>query len=105
VLGEANGLTTQVMSMSTVVELLDGRIDTATTNGVSWGSCSTLVAAVLHFPKLDTDLEVLGSSHSTGLTEDEVNALRSQVRTAADSLASHIRSSVARNPPDGCWCS
>jgi hypothetical protein len=59
-----------------------------------------LVAAVLHFPDLGTDLEVLGTERNMGLKEDEVNALWSRVHAAADSLASHIPSSVARNPPD-----
>jgi hypothetical protein len=39
-----------------------------------------LVAAVLHFPELDADLEVLGSKHSAGLIDDEVDALWSHVR-------------------------
>jgi hypothetical protein len=100
VLGDADGSSTQVTSMSMVAELLEGQIDTAVANGVRWGSSSTLVAAVSHFSELNVDLEVLKSGCSTGLTEDEVDALWSQVRTTADSLASHIPSSVAHNPPD-----
>jgi hypothetical protein len=69
-------------------------------NGVRWGSCSALVTVVLHFPEVDADLEVLGSGCNTGLTKDEVNALWSQVRAAADLLASHVPSLVAHNPPD-----
>jgi hypothetical protein len=63
--------------MSTVAELLEGQIDTVAANVVRWGSRSTLVATVSHFPELDTDLEVLGSGHSIGLTMDEVDALSS----------------------------
>jgi hypothetical protein len=65
------------MSMSTVAELLEGQIDTVAANVVRWGSHSALVATVSHFPELDTDLEVLGSGHSVGLTMDEVDALSS----------------------------
>jgi hypothetical protein len=36
-----------------------------------------------------------------GLTEDEVDALWSLVRTAVDLLTSHVPSSVAHNPHDG----
>jgi hypothetical protein len=71
------------------------------TNGVCWGSHSALVVAVSHFPDLDADLEVLGSGHSAGLIEDEVDALWSWVCMAADSLVSHVPSLVAHNPPDG----
>jgi hypothetical protein len=34
-----------------------------------------LVAAVLHFPELDVELEMLGSGRNVGLTEDEVYTL------------------------------
>jgi hypothetical protein len=37
------------------------------------------------------------------LIDDKVDALRSHVCAAADSLASHIPSSVARNLPDDTW--
>jgi hypothetical protein len=69
-------------------------------NRVRWESRSTLVATVSHFLELDADLEVLGSDHFTGLTEDEVDALWSRVRAASDLLASHVPSSVACHPPD-----
>jgi hypothetical protein len=50
VLGDADGSSTQVTSMYTVAELLEGWIDTAAANGVHWGPYSALVAAVSHFP-------------------------------------------------------
>jgi hypothetical protein len=101
VLGDADGSSTQATSMSAVAELLKGQIYTTAANGVHWGFCSMLVAVVSHFLELDADLEVLGSGHSMGLTEDEVDILWSRVRTAAHSIASHVPSSVAYNPPDG----
>jgi hypothetical protein len=98
--GSVNGLSSLATSMSAVAELLGNRIDAAATNGIRWGSRFVMVAVVSHFPELDTDLEVLGSRCSMGLTSDEVDALWSHVRAATDSLTSHIPSSVARNPPD-----
>jgi hypothetical protein len=56
---------------------------------------------VLHFPELDIDLEVLRFRCSTRLTKDEVDALWSWVRAAADSLALDVPSSVARNISNG----
>jgi hypothetical protein len=52
------------------------------------------------FPKLDVDLEVLESERNAALTKGLVDAMWSHVRVAVDSLASHVPSSVARNPPD-----
>jgi hypothetical protein len=59
-----------------------------------------LITVVSHFLELETDLEVLGSGRSTGLTEDEVDALWARVRAASDSLASHVPSSVAHDHSD-----
>jgi hypothetical protein len=43
-----------------------------------------LVAAVLHFPELEADMEVLGLGCNAGLIEDEVCALWSRMCMAAD---------------------
>jgi hypothetical protein len=83
-----------------MVELHEDRIDAATTNGIRWGSCSTLVAVVSHFQELKTDLEVIKSGRSMEVTEDEADALWSRVRAASDLLVSYVPSSVAHNPPD-----
>jgi hypothetical protein len=74
-------------SMSTVAELLEGWIDATAANGVRWGFHFALVAAVLLFPQLKTELEVLKS-------------LWIQVRVASDSLASHVPSLISSNPLD-----
>jgi hypothetical protein len=55
---------------------------------------------VSHFLKLETELEVVGSGCYMDLTEDEVDAIWIRVRVALNSLASHVPSSVAHNPPD-----
>jgi hypothetical protein len=75
VLGSADGPSSLATSMSTVAELLERRIDAMAANGVHWGSCSVLVAAMLHFPELKTKLEVLGSRRNVDLTKDEADAL------------------------------
>jgi hypothetical protein len=75
VLGDIGGSSLMVASMSALTEKLEGQIDAVIANGVHWGSCSVLVAAVSHFPELDADLEVLGSERNVGLTKDEVNVL------------------------------
>jgi hypothetical protein len=87
--------------MSTAVELLEGQIDTATANEVRWGSYSTLVATVSHFPELKSELELLRSRHNADLIEDKANALWTRVHVPSDSLASYIPSSVSHGPPDG----
>jgi hypothetical protein len=51
VLGVVDWLSLLVTSMSTVAELLENQIDAAATNTVRWGSCSTLLATVSHFPR------------------------------------------------------
>jgi hypothetical protein len=56
---------------------------------------------ILCFSKLKIELEVLGSRRSADLTEDEADALWIRVCVASDSLALHVPSSVACNPPDG----
>jgi hypothetical protein len=50
VLGSADGPSSLAASMSVAVEILKGQIDVAVTNRVHWGSRSTLVATVMHFP-------------------------------------------------------
>jgi hypothetical protein len=88
-----------VASLSSVVELLEGYIDATPANGVRWGTWSVLAATLSHFSELG--LELLGSGRSADLTEDQVDALWTQVHPALDLLASHVPSSVACGPPDG----
>jgi hypothetical protein len=47
-------------SLSSATELIEDHIDTMTANGVHWGTRSALVAALLHFLELETDMELLG---------------------------------------------
>jgi hypothetical protein len=59
-----------------------------------------LVAALLHFLELDTELVLLEFEHNVDLTEDQVDAFWTWVRAASQSLASHILPSIAHNPLD-----
>jgi hypothetical protein len=75
VLDNTDGLSSLAASMSMMVELLEGWIDTAAANGVRWGNCSALVASLSHFLELKSELELLGSRHNADLTEDLADAL------------------------------
>jgi hypothetical protein len=75
VLGNVDGPSSLAASLSMVAELFKGRIETAVANGVYWGSRSTLVAALTHFPELKSELELHGSRRNADLTGDQVDAL------------------------------
>jgi hypothetical protein len=90
-----------VASLSTSVELLEGRVDAVAANGVCCWTRSALVTALLHFPELEAELELLRSGCNMALREDQVNALWALAFPASDFLASHIIPSFAHGPPDG----
>jgi hypothetical protein len=83
------------------VELLEGQVVAAVSNGVGWGTRSALVTALSHFLELEVELELLGSGRNTVLPEDQVDALWILVRPTSDSQALHVLPSVAHSPPDG----
>jgi hypothetical protein len=70
VLDNTDGPSSLAVSMSMVVELFEGRINTAAANGVHRGSRSMLVATMLHFLELRSELELLGFGRNVDLTED-----------------------------------
>jgi hypothetical protein len=108
VLGSADGLSSMVASMSTAGELLEGRIDAATTDGVYWGSSSVLVAVVSLFLELKTKLEELKSVHNADMTKDDADSLLIRVCAALDSLASPrlpITLLTVRGSSGGSLCS
>jgi hypothetical protein len=88
-------------SLSMVVELLEGQVNTAATNGVHWGTRSVLIPTLSHFLLLKAKPELLESGCNANPTEDEADALWTQVCTGSNLLASSVPSSVARGPPDG----
>jgi hypothetical protein len=79
-----------------VAKSFDGRIDTVVTNGVCWGTRSTLVATMSDFQ----ELELLGSGQNADLTNDQADALWPLVSIASDLLALLVPSSFARDTPD-----
>jgi hypothetical protein len=100
VLGDINELSSLVESQAEATEEAENWINTATVNGVRWGTQSTLVAVLSHFPKLEPKLELLGSGWDADLTDNWADALWPLVSTTTDSLASLIPSSLARDPPN-----
>jgi hypothetical protein len=86
--------------LSTMVELLKVRIDPMATNRVPWGIRYVLTADLSHFSELKSELELLRFRHNEDLTEDQGDALWTQVRVASDSLVSYVPPSVACNPPE-----
>jgi hypothetical protein len=88
-----------IVSLSSVVDLIEGHIDDAATNKVCWGR-SVLTATLPHFPKLQTELKLLGSRHNADLTEGQLDALWTQMCQASESLALSIPPSVACDSPD-----
>jgi hypothetical protein len=50
------------VALSPAIEMLEGHIDAAATNGVRRGTQSALATALSHFPELGTELELLGLS-------------------------------------------
>jgi hypothetical protein len=60
-----------------------------------------LVAALLNFSELGTELELLGSGCNVDPTEDQMDILWTQMCPASDSLASYVLPSVARSSSDG----
>jgi hypothetical protein len=75
VLGNVNETSSLAASLSTVVELLKGRINTVAANGVHWGTWSALVAALSDFPELEIEMELLESGCNANLTDDQTDAL------------------------------
>jgi hypothetical protein len=80
-LDNADGLSSLATSLSTIVELLEGRIDVVAANEVHWGTWCALIAALSHISELKSELELLGSEGNKKLTEDQADALWTQVRT------------------------
>jgi hypothetical protein len=80
---------------------VESRIDAATANGVRWGTQSTLVTILSHFPELKSELELLGARRNADMFDNQADALWPLVSVASDSLASLVPSSFACDPPDG----
>jgi hypothetical protein len=51
------------------------------------------------FPKLEPELELLGSGHNADLTENQLDALWTWTRRTSESLSSSVLPSNAHNSP------
>jgi hypothetical protein len=83
-----------------VVEEVENRISTVAANGIRWGTRSVLLAALSYFPKLELELELLGSRRDAYLSNNQADALWPLVSVASDLLASLLPSSLPRDPPN-----
>jgi hypothetical protein len=87
-------------SLSSMAELLEGRIDAVVTNRVHWGTGLALAATLSHFPNLGTKLEVLGFEYNVDLMGDLIDALRIEVQQVSDLLATYIPPSATHGCPN-----
>jgi hypothetical protein len=62
-------------SLSLSPELTEARVDAAAFNGVQWGNELVLTVALLYFPELEVELDLLGSSYNADLSSDEMETL------------------------------
>jgi hypothetical protein len=83
------------------MDLIKGHVDAATTNGVHWGARLALTAVFSHFPKLELELELLGSGYNVDLTKDQMEVFWTWTHWASESLSSRVPLLVSRSPPDG----
>jgi hypothetical protein len=75
VLHNVDGPSSLAASLSMVAELLEGRVDVATANGIRWGTLSVLITTLSHFLELEAKLELHESGLNAVLAEDRVDAL------------------------------
>jgi hypothetical protein len=75
VLDNADKPSSLAASLSTAVELLEGWIEAAASNGVHWGARSALVVALSHFLELKSELELPRSEHNADITEDQADII------------------------------
>jgi hypothetical protein len=88
VLKGSDGTSSLVASLSSAADLINGRIDAMTTNGVCLeGARLALTAILSHFPELETELDLLGSGRNVDLIESKLDALWTQTCQASESLA------------------
>jgi hypothetical protein len=75
VLGDAIRSSSLVASLAMAAEEVEKWVNAVATNGVRWGTQSTLVAALSHFPELEPELELLGSGRDADLSDSQADTL------------------------------
>jgi hypothetical protein len=68
--GEALSLAPE---LSMTADLIEGHVDVVAANGVLWGAWLVLTTILSLFPKLELELELLGSGYNIDLTRDEMD--------------------------------
>jgi hypothetical protein len=58
--------------------------------GFSGGGGLALAAVLSHFPELEVELDLLGSSYNANLSCDEMETLWTQTHGASESLSSRV---------------
>jgi hypothetical protein len=56
------------VALSSTVDLIEGRVDAATVNGVHWEAWLVLTTVLSHFLEMEPELELLGSVYNVDLT-------------------------------------
>jgi hypothetical protein len=68
VLEGSNKISSLAASLSSAVDLIEGRVDAVVTNGVHWGAWLALTTALSHFPKLEHEFDLLAFKYNADLT-------------------------------------
>jgi hypothetical protein len=64
------------------------------------GAQLVLTTALLHFPELEVELDLLGYSYNADLSSDEIAILWTQTYRVSKSISSRVHPLTARNPLD-----
>jgi hypothetical protein len=63
------------MALSPSMELTEGHVNSTAINGVQWGARLVLTAVLLHFPGLESELELLGFGYNADQMSDDMETL------------------------------
>jgi hypothetical protein len=80
--------------------MVEGCVDAAAANGLHWGARLALTVVLLHFPELESELELLGSGYNANLAKDGMEAFWTRTHRASESLSSRVPPPAARSPPN-----
>jgi hypothetical protein len=75
VLKRSDEMSLPAMSLSLAMDQVKGHINTMAANGFHWVAQLALVAALVHFHELDSELELLGFWCNVDLIEGQLHAL------------------------------
>jgi hypothetical protein len=64
------------------------------------GAWLALTIVFSYFPKLEVELDLLGSGYNADLTRDEMEVLSTRTRWTSKSLSSRVPPTATHSPPD-----